>query len=340
MAAKELTYDEICRDIIEKKFSPVYFLMGEEPYFIDKIEELLINNVLTEDERIFNQMIYYGQDTKVENIMASARRFPMMSKYQLVVIKEAQELNKIDLLSFYMKKPVPSTILVICHKYKKLDGRKSVLAETKKIGVVFESKKKYDSQMPAFIVSFVKKEGLDIDAKSAQMLSDYLGNDISRLAQEVEKLKIVLNETGTTKITPEIIEKNIGISKDYNSYELVNAIANKDILRANRIADYFDKNQKANPIQKVLSTLFDYFTNLMICLYSSDKTERGVMKALNLQWSFHAADYLAGLRNYAHMKVFNTIHEIRLADAASKGFENNSIPEGDIYKELLYKIMH
>lgn len=340
MVAKELTYDEICRDIIGKKFSPVYVLMGEETYFIDKIEALLINNVLTEDERIFNQMIFYGQDAKAEDIIASARRFPMMSKYQLVIVKEAQELNKIDLLSFYVKKPVPSTVLVLCHKYKKLDGRKSLLFEARKTGTVFESKKKYDSQMPAFIVSFVKKEGLEIETKGAQMLSDFLGNDISRLAQEIEKLKIILNETKTKKITPEIIEKNIGISKDYNSFEFVNAIANKDILRANRIANHFDKNQKINPVQKVLPTLFDYFVNLMICVYSQDKTEKGVMKTLNLQWSLQAADYLAGLRNYAPMKVFNTIHEIRLADAASKGFENNSIPTGDIYKELLYKIMH
>jgi DNA polymerase-3 subunit delta len=340
MAAKELTYEEICRDIIEKKFSPVYVLMGEEPYFIGEIEKLLIDNVLTEDERIFNQMIFYGQDTKPEDIIAAARRFPMMSKYQLVIIKEAQELNKIDLLSFYVKKPVPSTVLVLCHKYKKLDGRKSLLTEAKKTGVVFESKKIYDNKMPAFIVSFVKKEGLEIDAKGAQMLSDFLGNDISRLAQEIEKLKIVLDETKSKKITPEIIEKNIGISKEYNGFELVNAIANKNIPKANRIADYFDKNQKANPIQMVLPTLFNYFVNLMICVYSQDKTERGIMKALNLQWSLQATDYVTGLRNYKPMSVFNIIHEIRLADAASKGFESNSIPTGDIYKELLYKIMH
>jgi DNA polymerase-3 subunit delta len=340
MAAKELTYEEICRDITGKKFSPVYVLMGDEPYFIDEIEDLLVKSVLTEDERIFNQMIFYGQDAKVEDVIASARRFPIMAKRQLVIIKEAQELNKIDLLSFYVKKPVLSTVLVICHKYKKLDARKSLLSEARKVGVVFESKKKKDYQMSAFIISFVKKEGLEIDTKSAQMLSDYLGTDISRLAQEIEKLKIVLNETRTKKITPEIIEKNIGISKDYNNFELVNAVANKDILRANRIVGYFAKNQKENPIKMVLSTLFDYFVNLMICAYSQDKTEKGIMKTFNLQWPVQASNYLAGLRNYAPMKVFNTIHEIRLADATSKGFENNSIPDGEIYKELLFKIMH
>jgi DNA polymerase-3 subunit delta len=340
MAAKELTYEEICRDITAKKFSPVYVLMGDEPYFIDEIEDLLIKNALTEDERIFNQMIFYGQDAKVEDVIASARRFPIMAKHQLVIVKEAQELGKIDLLSFYMKKPVSSTIFVICHKYKKADARKSWILEAKKVGVVFESKKKADYQMPAFITSFVKKEGLEIEVKSAQMLSDYLGSDISRLAQEIEKLKIILNEAKTKKITPDIIEKNIGISKEYNNFELVNAVANKDILRANRIADYFAKNQKANPMQMVLPTLFDYFANLMICAYSQNKTEKGIMKTLNLQWPVQASNYLAGLKNYAPMKVFNTIHEIRLADATSKGFENNSIPDGEIYKELLFKFMH
>ncbi|MDR2148951.1 MAG: DNA polymerase III subunit delta [Tannerella sp.] len=340
MAAKEWTYEEICSDIAAKKFAPVYVLMGEEPYFIDEIEDLLMKNVLTEDERIFNQTLFYGQGTKVEEIIAIARRFPMMSKHQLVVVKEAQELSRIDLLSHYVKKPLLSTVLVICHKYSKLDGRKSLLSEAKKMGVVFDSKKIYDNKMPDFIIKFVRKEALEIDAKGAQMLSDFLGNNVSRLAQEVEKLKVILAEAKTRKITPEIIERNIGISKDYNSYELVNALAVKDILRANRIADYFDKNQKANPVQMVLPTLFNYFTNLMICIYANAKTDQSILKTLNLQWSFQAADYVSGARNYSAMKVFNIIHEIRLADAASKGFENNSLPIGDIYRELLYKILH
>jgi DNA polymerase-3 subunit delta len=340
MAAKETTYEEIVRDIVAKRYSPVYILMGEEPYFIDKIDELLEANVLSESERSFNQMIFYGKDAKVEDIIASARRYPMMSKYQLVVVKEAQDLNKIDLLSHYVKKPMDSTVLVICHKYKKLDGRKSLMTEAKKTGLVFESKKIYDNKMPAFIVSFLKSASLEIDGKSAQMLADFLGNDLTRLAQETNKLKIVLNESQSKRVTPEIIEKNIGISKDFNSYELVNAIATKDILKANRIADYFGKNQKANPVQMVLPTLFNYFSNLMICIYSKDKSEQGIMRTLNIQWSFQTADYVSGLRNYKPMHVFNIIHEIRLSDAASKGFENNSIPMEDIYKELLYKIMH
>ncbi|MDR2775142.1 MAG: DNA polymerase III subunit delta [Tannerella sp.] len=341
MAAKEYTFEEICRDITAGKFAPVYVLMGEEPYFIDCIENLLVRNVLDETERDFNLMIFYGADAVAMDIINTARRFPMMAERQLVIIKEAQELSKLELLSHYLKAPAPSTVLVICHKYKKIDGRKSILTEAKKNGIVFESKKIYDNKMAGFIVSFIKQHSMDIDGKSAQMLADYIGNDIGRLAKEAEKLKIILGGGDIPKrITPELIETNIGISKDYNSYELVNAVASKDILRANRIADYFDKNRKTNPIQTVLSALFNYFVNLMICFYSKDKSEKGILQTLNLQWSFQAKDYLLGLRNYKAMKVFDIIHEIRIADARSKGFENNSATSGDIYKELLYGIMH
>jgi DNA polymerase-3 subunit delta len=229
---------------------------------------------------------------------------------------------------------------VICHKYKKIDGRKSILTEAKKSGIIFDSKKIYENKMAGFIVSFMKQRSMDIDGKSAQMLADYLGNNIGRLAKEADKLQVIFGESASKRITPELIEKNIGISKDYNSYELVNAIASRDILRANRIAGYFDKNEKANSNQNVLPVLFNYFTNLMICFYSKDKSERGVMQALNLQWGFQAKDYLLGLRNYTAMKVFDVIHETRLADARSKGLGNNSATIGDIYKELLYRIMH
>ncbi|MDR0349731.1 MAG: DNA polymerase III subunit delta [Tannerella sp.] len=340
MAVKEYTFEEICREIKEGNFAPVYVLMGEEPFFIDAIEKLLIQHVLNDTERDFNQLIFYGKDSNALDIMNTARRVPMMAKYQLVIVKEAQNLNKIELLSHYVKSPVRSTVLVICHKYKKIDGRKSILVETKKNGILFESKKIYENKMTGFIVSFMKQRAMDIEWKSAQMLTDHIGNNLGRLAKETDKLKIILEENTSTRITPEIIEKNIGISKDYNGYELISAIASKDVLKAYRIADYFNKNEKANRDQKVLSALFNYFANLMICLYSKDKTERGVMQTLNLQWNIQAKDYLSGLRNYTAMKVFEVIHDIRLADAKIKGFENNSITIGDINKELLYKTMH
>lgn len=341
MAKKEYTFEEICRDIINRNFAPVYVLMGEEPYFIDKIEELLVKNVLNDTERDFNQMIFYGNDTDALNINNTARRFPMMAERQLVIVKEAQNLNKIEMLSHYVKAPASSTVFVICHKYKKLDGRKSLLTEAKKVGVVFESKKIYDNKMPGFILSFMKQRSMDIDGKSAQMLADYIGNDLSRLEKEADKLLIIFGDSASKRITPEVIETNIGISKDFNSYELINAIASKDVLRANRIADYFDKNQKANSIQSVLPAVFNFFANLMICFYSKDRTEKGIIHALHLQWSFQATDYMLGLRSYTAMKVFDAIHEIRMADAKSKGFgATSNVSVGDIYKELLYKIMH
>jgi DNA polymerase-3 subunit delta len=340
MAVKEYTFEEICREVTAGRFAPVYVLMGEEPYFIDAIEKLLIRHVLKDTERDFNQMIFYGKDASVLDVMNASRRVPMLAEHQLVIVKEAQDLSRIELLSHYVKSPVRSTVLVICHKYKKIDGRKSLVTETRKNGILFDSKKIYENKMAGFIVSFLRQRSLEIDGKSAQMLADYIGNNIGRLAKEADKLQIVLGDKASKRITPDMIEKNIGISKDYNSYELVSAVASKDVLKAYRIAGYFDKNEKAHASQSVLSVLFNYFVNLMICFYSKDKTERGVMQTLNLQWGFQAKDYLSGLRNYTAMKVFMIIHAIRLADAKAKGFENGSATTGDIYKELLYEAMH
>ena len=341
MAKKEYAYEELCRDIVNNQFAPVYILMGEEPYFSDKIEELLINHVLNDAERDFNQMIFYGINSNPQAVTIAARRYPVMASRQLVIIKEAQQLSKIDLLSHYVKSPAPSTVLVICHKYKKIDEKTALMNEAKKTGIVFESKKIYDNKMPAFIVSMMKQRSIEIDGKNAQLLADYLGNDLSRLEKEVEKLEIIFDKKTIRRVTPEIIENNIGISKDFNSFEFINAIASKDALKANRIADYFDKNPKANGGQPVLPSVFNYFVNLMACFYSDNKSERGVMQMLHLQWSFQATDYLQGLRNYSAKKVYDAIHEIRLADAKSKGFGvSTTLTNGDIYKEMLYKIMH
>ena len=341
MVKKEYTFEDICRSIVNKQFTPVYLLMGEESYFIDKIEELLTNHVLNDTERDFNQMIFYGNDSDPQTIINFARRFPMMSKRQLVIVKEAQNLPKIEMLSYYVKAPLPSTVLVICYKYKKLEGSKHLLIEAKKNGIVFESKKIYDDKLPGFIVSFMKQRGMDIDGKNAQIVADYLGNNLSRLEKEAEKLSVIFGNRDVKRITLEIIEAYIGISKEFNSFEFINAIASKDVLRANRIADYFDKNPKANGVQPILPSIFNYFANLMICFYSKDKSERGIMQTLQLKWNFQSKDYMLGLRNYTAMKVFNAIHELRLADAKSKGFgTTSSITAGEIYKEMLYKILH
>ena len=340
MAKKENTFEEICRDIVAKKFQPVYILMGEEPFFMDRITDLLIENVLGESERDFNQMVMYGADTDAAMIINAARRFPMMSEYQLVVVREAQLVRDIELLTNYVKNPLNSTVLVINYKYKNLDRRKSLAAATEKTGILFESKKIPDYKMPAFIVSFMQQRSIGIDPKAAQMLSDFLGNDLSRLSKELDKLALILPEKASKRVTPELIEQNIGISKEYNNFELIKAIAVKDILKANRIAQYFEKNPKSNPIQMTLPVIFNYFSNLLICYYTKDRSETGLMTALGLRGTFQVKDYMTGLRNYPAMKVFNLISDIRTTDARSKGVDNSSLSDADLLKELLYKILH
>ena len=340
MAKKEISYESICKEIAERKFSPIYVLMGEEPFFIDQITDLLIENVLTEEERDFNQSIFYGADADAVSVINAARRFPMMSEYQLIVVKEAQLMRDIELLNAYAKHPLSSTVLVINYKYKTLDRRKSLAAAVEKNGILFESKKIPDYKMPGFITGLLQQRSLAIDAKAAQMLSDFLGNDLNRLSKELDKLAIVMAQMGSKRVTPELVERNIGISKEYNNFELIKALATKDVLKANRIAQYFEKNPKTNPLQMTLAVLFNYFSNLLIAYYSKDRSEVGLMAALGLRSAFQLKDYQMGMRHYSAMKVFLSIGEIRKADAASKGVDNASASDADLLKELLYKIMH
>jgi len=347
MAKKEYTYEEICRDINNRNFYPVYFLMGEEPYFIDRITELLMKNVLKEDEIDFNRMVLYGADSSIVKVLNAARRFPMMSEYQLVVFREAQTIdersadNKWELLTNYVKNPLQSTILVINYKYKTLDRRKSLAAAIEKNGIIFESKKIKDYKMPEFITQTLHQRSIEADRKSIQMLADFLGEDLDLLNKELDKLLVLLADQPVKKITPELIERNVGISKDYNNFELKSAIAGKDILKANRIVQYFERNPKNHPIQSILPTLFDYFSNLLICHYAKDKSENGIMNSLGFRYSIQAKEYQAGLRNFSAMKTFDAIHLIRLADAHSKGIDaTSSLTGGEIMKELLYKILH
>ncbi|MDR1920030.1 MAG: DNA polymerase III subunit delta [Tannerellaceae bacterium] len=340
MAKKEHTFEDICKDIKAKKIAPVYILSGEESFFIDQITDLLIENVLEEADRDFNQLILYGADTDVATIFNAARRFPMMSERQLVVVREAQAIRELESLANYVKNPLQSTVLVINYKYKTIDGRKALALACDKTGILFESKKIPDYRMPAFITSFLQTRETSIDAKGAQMLTDFLGNDLGRLCKELDKLAILLPNTGPKRITPEMIEQNIGISKEFNNFELLKAITTKDVLKANRIVRYFEMNPKNNPIQMTLAILFNYFSNLLICYYSNDRSENGLMNALGLRSAFQVKDYQSGIRNYSAMKVFNLISDIRTADARSKGVENTSLTDAEIMKELLYKILH
>lgn len=334
-----MTYEQIVKDIRARKFAPIYLLMGDEPYYIDELTNLLTEAVVPEDMRDFNQTILYGLETNVNDVVIASRRFPMMTDHQLIVIKEAQRLAKIDDLEVYTKSPLASTILVINYKGGTVDKRKKFAATVEKNGVVFESKKIPDYKMPAFISSFVQEKKMTIDDKSAQMLSDYLGNDLSKLSNELDKLIIALPES-QTRITPEIIEQNIGISKDYNNFELLKAVITRDVFKANQIADYFEKNPKNNPMIMTLAILFNFFSNLMICYWAPNKTDNGLAQELGLRSPFMARDYVTALKSYNAFKCMNIISLLRTYDAKGKGVDNPSTPDGQLLKELLYKIMH
>lgn len=334
-----MTFEQIQADIRARRFKPLYLLMGEESYYIDELTNLLMNTVLPVEERDFNQMIMYGRDTDVRNLITTARGFPMMSDYQLIVVKEAQDMSKIEELAIYAQNPLNSTILVLNYKGGLLDKRKKLYAEVNKHGVVFESNKVPEYKMPAFVASYIQTKGLTIDAKSAQMLTDYLGNDLKKFTNEVDKLLIAMPK-GRRQITAELIELNIGISKDYNNFELLKAIVNRDTLKMNQIADYFEKNPKNNPFILTLTVLFNYFSNLMICYWAKEKTEQGLAAELGLRSTFQAKDYVTGVRNYNAFKCMEIINLLRAYDAKGKGVGNVSTPDGELLKELLYKISH
>ncbi len=334
-----VTFEQIVTEIKARKYRPVYLFMGDEPYYIDELTDMLTETVLPEEERDFNQSILYGMETNVTAVITMARSYPMMSDHQLIVIKEAQNLSKIEELEVYVKNPLKSTILVLNYKGGSLDKRKKLYAEIDKNGAIFESKKIPEYKIPAFITSYILSKGLSIDQKSAQMLSDYLGNDLSKLTNEIAKLLIAI-PSGQMRITADLIEENIGISKDFNNFELLNAIINKNIFKVNQIADYFEKNPKNNPMIMTMSVLFNFFSNLMICYWAKNKTEQGLATQLGLRNPYQAKDYVIALKNYNAFKCMEIIGLLRIYDAKSKGVDNNSAPDGELLKELLYKITH
>ncbi len=339
MAKQEYTYEGIIRELQAKQYRPVYYLMGDEAFYIDKIADYIIDNVLNDTEKEFNQTILYGADVDAATIINAAKRYPMMSEYQVIVVKEAQAVHNMEELVFYLQKPLKSTILVLCHKHGSLDKRKKLAAEIEKVGVLYESKKLKDAQLPAFIASYIKQKGFDIDQKATAMLAEFVGTDLSRLVGEMEKL-IITSSKNSTKITPEQIEKNIGISKDYNNFELRSALVEKDVLKANKIVKYFEENPKTNPIQMTLSLLFGFYSNLMMAYYAPEKSEQGIAAFLGLKSPWQAREYMAAMRKYSGIKTMQIISEIRTTDAKSKGVENSSLSDGDLLRELVFKILH
>lgn len=339
MAKQEITYEGILKELKAKHYFPIYFLMGEESYYIDSIAGYIGDHVLTDSEKEFNQTVVYGADVDIATVINAAKRYPMMSEHQVVIVKEAQAIRGLDELSYYLQKPQPSTLLVLCYKHGVLDKRKKLAGEIEKKGILFESKKLRESQLPAFITSYMKRKGVDIETKATSMLADFVGTDLSRLVGEMEKLIITLQKN-QTRVTPEQIERNIGISKDYNNFELRAALIEKDVLKANRIVKYFEENPKTNPIQMTLSLLFGFFSNLMLAYYAPEKSEQGIASFLNLKSNWQSREYINAMHRYSGVKTMHIIHDIRYADAASKGVGNSSASSGDILKELVFKILH
>jgi len=333
-----VTYEEIISDLKNRIFKPVYFLAGEEPYYIDLITEYIEEKVLPEAEKSFNQMVLYGDDTNIPSIIDTARRFPMMASHQVIIIKEAQSLKKLEDLIIYLEKPLLSTILVFSYKYKTLDKRTKLFKTLESYGVYFESARIRDYLIPGWIERYLMTKGIRIDQGASAMLTEYLGTDLHKIVNELDKLIITLPE-GKPLITTILIEKNIGISKDYNNFELQKAIGEKDVLKANMIVHYFANNPKENPIMLTIASLFGYFSKLLTYHYLTDKSKNNVAAVLKVN-PFFVKDYETSAAKYNVSKTVQIISLLRTYDVRSKGYGDPGTEPGDLLKELVYKILH
>jgi len=328
---------QLVNNIKNGDIKPIYFLMGEEPYYIDKISEFIETSILEEAERGFNQVVLYGRDVSIEDIVSNAKRYPMMAERQVVIVKEAQDLSRtIEKLTSYAENPQPTTVLVINYKYKKLDKRKTLYKALKKIGVIYESKKLYENQVADWITRVLSPKNYTITPKAAQMLVEFLGTDLNKINNELEKLQIIFSKGH--QITPEDIEKNIGISKDFNNFELRKAIGNRNSKKAYLIINYFAENPKDNPMVVTISLLFSFFSQLLLLHGLADKSPRNISSALKIN-PYFVNEYTTAARNYPMKKVSTIVSLLRSFDVKGKGVGANAIPQGDLLKELISRIL-
>lgn len=324
---------KIVNDIKAGKIWPIYFLMGEEPYYIDKLSDYIEQNILSEEEKSFNQTVLYGRDVTVEDIISAAKRYPMMAERQVIIVKEAQDLTKtIDKFESYSENPMPSTVLVICYKYKTLDKRKKVTKNLSKNGLVYESKKLYDNQVGEWIKRVLQGKNYTIEPKASAMLVEFLGTDLSKINNELEKLQIILPKGSL--ITAKDIEENIGFSKDFNVFELRKAIGDRNQFKAYQIAQYFADNPKDNPMVVTTSLVFSFFVNLLLYHGLKDKNPKNVAAVLKVN-PYFLKDYDVALKNYPMKKVSAIVATLRIIDVKSKGVGANGLPNGDLLKEML-----
>lgn len=338
--SKNVTYEGVMKDLKQRKFAPIYYLMGDESYYIDKISDYIAENVLNETERDFNQTVLYGPDVTMAQVVDISRRYPMMAEYQVVIVKEAQAIKSHEALESYLNNPQRTTVLVFCHKNGSLDKRKRVAAMIASVGVMFESKKLRDRDLPPFIERYLRERGVGIDQKSQQLIADDIGADLHRLTGEMDKLVVALAD-GDRMVTPEVVEKQIGVSKDFNAFELRDAIVNRNIYKANQIVKYFDENPRSGGLFALLPMIYNFFQNLLIAHYCPQKNSpEALVKWLELKSTWGAKDFLTGIQNFSAMKVVQIISKIREIDAKSKGLDNPNTPQGELLRELIYFILH
>ena len=333
-----MTYDQLISDLKKRKYSPVYFLYGEEPYYIDLVTAYITEHVLDEAEKSFNQTILYGKDSEAGQVSDLARRYPMMASHQVVVLKEAQEMKSFGDLIHYVQAPQPSTLLVINYKYKKPDKRQKVFKTLEKKAVCFESKKLYDNQVAGWIAGYASNRQYRMEPKAAALLAEFLGSDLSKIVNEVEKLMVAIGQKGVT-ITPELVEKHIGFSKDFNQFELQDALGRKDVVKANRIIRYFSENEKKYPFPLTLVSLYYFFSRLLLLHYTSDKSRQNLAATLKVN-PFFVKDYESAARRYPAAKLVEIISLLRSYDMRSKGYEGSTTPSGELTRELIFKILH
>ncbi|HDR50913.1 MAG TPA: DNA polymerase III subunit delta [Mariniphaga anaerophila] len=333
-----MEFEAIMQNLKKKVYHPIYLLQGEEPYFIDQVSNYIEKNVLPEAEKGFNQTIFYGKDTEEQTIADTSWRYPMMAEKQVIIVKEAQSLKKIENLAPYAEKPSPSTILVLNFKYKNLDARTKLYKAIKSKGVILTTKRLYENQVPAWIDKYLKQHNYTITPQACQILTDSLGTGLSKIANELNKLVIAVKDTN--RITPDHIEKNIGLSKDFNVLELQDALATRNVLKANKIINYFGANPQQNPIQMTIATLFGYFSKIFAYHFLADKSEQGAIKTMGGH-PFYIKKIIAASKKYTPTKLYEIMGILREYDLKSKGLGVSTLTDqAELQKEMIYKILH
>ena len=334
---------KILTELKAGKFAPVYFLQGEETFYIDLISDYIESNALTESERSFNQVVMYGKDVTMASILTNARRFPMMAERQVVIVKEAQDIPDLNkdigakLLLDYLTKQVPSTVLVFCHKHKTLDKRRELGKKIDQYAVMLNTKKLYENQLPEFVYEYIHDKKVTMDQQAVQVLCEYVGNDLHRMANEIDKLTISLPESGS--ISVDQVMNQVGVSKEYNVFELQKAILRRDPVLANKIVNYFESNTKKNPMIPVVAFLYAFFSKLLMASQVADKSEKGLASELKVS-PYALRDYTLALRQFPLPKIIDNLASIKDADLKLKGVNTGSADEGQIFRELVWRIMN